>query len=49
MPERLDEANVESFVMDLLQKRSTDTLPENELGDAVGMFVEKDDKDAIRE
>ena len=35
--------------MEILNAQNLDILPENELGDAVRQFVEKDDKDAIKE
>ncbi|KAI8088978.1 Metallo-dependent phosphatase-like protein [Halteromyces radiatus] len=47
IPERLDQIKVEDLVNEFLS-RDLAMLPENELEDAVKMFVDKDDKDAIR-
>ncbi|CAO3596207.1 unnamed protein product [Absidia cylindrospora] len=47
IPERLDQIKVEDLVNEFLC-RDLGLLPENELEEAVKMFVEKDDKDAIR-
>lgn len=49
LPEKLDNFRVEDLVTEYLNAQNLDILPENELGDAVRMFVEKDDKDAIKE
>lgn len=48
IPERLDMLKVEDLVQEFLNVQNLDILPENELGDAVRMFVDKDDKDAIK-
>ncbi|KAJ3044688.1 Double-strand break repair protein mre11a [Rhizophlyctis rosea] len=49
MPEKLEEFRVEDLVAECLNAQKLDILPENEFGDAVRQFVEKDEKDAIRE
>jgi double-strand break repair protein MRE11 len=49
LPERMDDTKVEDLVAEYLEAQQLDLLPENELGDAVKEFVEKDDKDAIKE
>ncbi|KAI8818933.1 DNA repair protein rad32 [Fimicolochytrium jonesii] len=49
LPERLENFRVEDLVAEYLTAQNLDILPENELGDAVRMFVEKDDKDAIKD
>ncbi|SAM09228.1 hypothetical protein [Absidia glauca] len=47
IPERLDQIKVEDLVNEFLN-RDLALFPENELEEAVKMFVDKDDKDAIR-
>ncbi|RKP05540.1 Mre11 DNA-binding presumed domain-containing protein [Thamnocephalis sphaerospora] len=49
MPEKLDLFRVEDLVDEFLALHSLEVLPENALGDAVRQFVEKDDRDAIKE
>jgi double-strand break repair protein MRE11 len=46
---RLDEARLEDFVVEYLLAQKLDVLPEKEFNDAVKIFVEKDEKDAIKE
>lgn len=40
---------VSALVKQYLAKQSLQCLPENELGDAVAQYVEKDDKDAVKD
>lgn len=40
---------VSALVKQFLEKQTLQCLPENELGDAVTQFVEKDDKDAVKD
>lgn len=40
---------VSALVQQYLSKQSLQCLPENELGDAVAQYVEKDDKDAVKD
>ncbi|KAJ3053886.1 Double-strand break repair protein mre11a, partial [Rhizophlyctis rosea] len=49
IPEKLENFRVEDLVMEILNAQNLEIFPENELGDAVRQFVEKDDKDAIKE
>lgn len=49
IPEPLDTVQLESLVSEFLKQKDLDLLPETELNDAVKVFVEKDDKDAIKE
>ncbi|KAI9021901.1 Metallo-dependent phosphatase-like protein [Hyaloraphidium curvatum] len=49
LPDKIEDTKVEDLVTEYLTAQELDILPENELGDAVKMFVEKDDKDAIKE
>lgn len=49
LPAAIDDKRVEDLVGEYLAAQQLDILPENELGDAVKVFVEKDDKDAIKE
>ncbi|KND04585.1 DNA repair protein (mre11) [Spizellomyces punctatus DAOM BR117] len=49
LPEKLENFRVEDLVTEYLNAQNLDILPENELADAVRMFVEKDDKDAIKD
>ncbi|KAI9100674.1 putative nuclease Mre11 [Phlyctochytrium arcticum] len=49
VPEKLEDFRVEDLVTEYLNAQNLDLLPENELGNAVRMFVEKDDRDAIKE
>ena len=47
--ERLSNIRVETLVAEYLQAQNLDILPENELEDAVRTFVEKEERDAIKE
>lgn len=47
--ERLQHCRVEDLVFEFFQSEKLSLLPENELGNALRMFVEKDDKDAIKQ
>ncbi|TPX73606.1 hypothetical protein CcCBS67573_g05115 [Chytriomyces confervae] len=47
IPERLDKIQVEDLVDEFLAAQSLEILPENGIGEAVRLFVEKEDKDAI--
>ena len=49
LPDKLENVRVEDLVAEYLNLQSLDILPENKLGDAVRYFVEKDEKDAIKE
>ncbi|TPX61200.1 hypothetical protein PhCBS80983_g01238 [Powellomyces hirtus] len=49
IPDKLENFRVEDLVTEYLNAQNLDILPENELGEAVRMFVEKDDKDAIKD
>ncbi|KAI9008381.1 Metallo-dependent phosphatase-like protein [Gaertneriomyces semiglobifer] len=49
LPDKLENFRVEDLVSEYLNLQNLEILPENELGDAVRTFVEKDDKDAIKE
>ncbi|KAJ3162342.1 Double-strand break repair protein mre11a [Geranomyces michiganensis] len=49
IPEKLDNLRVEDLVTEYLSAQNLDILPENELGQAVKLFVEKEDKDAIKD
>lgn len=49
LPAAVDETRVEDLVYEYLRGQTLEILPENELGDAIKEFVEKDDKDAIKE
>ncbi|KAK9763849.1 meiotic recombination [Basidiobolus ranarum] len=49
IPERLDHFKVEDLIEEFLNTQKLDVLPETELIDAVRIFVEKDDRDAIKE
>lgn len=51
MEDRLrgDDFKVEDFIKEYLDAQNLELLPENGLSDAVKNFVEKDDKEAIRE
>ncbi|KAJ3149384.1 Double-strand break repair protein mre11a [Geranomyces variabilis] len=49
IPEKLDSLRVEDLVRDYLSAQNLDILPENELGQAVKLFVEKEDRDAIKD
>lgn len=44
----LDHIKVQSLVEEFLQDNNLQLLPENGLGDAVQVFVEKDEKDAVK-
>jgi len=43
----IDEIKVESLVKEFLDKATLEILPQNGLGDAVGQFVDKDDRHAV--
>jgi double-strand break repair protein MRE11 len=43
----IDEIKVEELVKEFLQKATLEILPSNGLGDAVGQFVDKDDRHAV--
>lgn len=47
--EKLDTARVENLVQKYLAAQHLSILPENELEDAVRIYVEKDEKDAVKE
>ncbi|KAJ3367557.1 meiotic recombination [Allomyces arbusculus] len=49
LPDKLDQVRMEDLVNDLLDRQKLEVLPERELGDAVRMFVEKHDSEAIKE
>ncbi|RKO84774.1 Mre11 DNA-binding presumed domain-containing protein, partial [Blyttiomyces helicus] len=49
IPEKLENFRVEDLVTEYLSTQNLDILPENELGNAVREFVEKDENDAIKE
>ncbi|KNE57270.1 DNA repair protein (mre11) [Allomyces macrogynus ATCC 38327] len=49
LPDKLDQVRMEDLVNDLLDRQKLEVLPERELGDAVRMFVEKHDNEAIKE
>lgn len=49
VPDRLEVGRVEDLVTEYLAAQTLDILPEQELGDAVRFFIEKDDKDSIQE
>ncbi|KAJ3384660.1 meiotic recombination [Lobulomyces angularis] len=49
IPAKLDTFRVEDLVEEYLNAQNLKVLPENKLGEAVKIFVEKDDKDAIKE
>ena len=48
-PDQLDLVKMEDLVREYLSSQKLDVLPENELENAVHNFVEKDEKDAIKE
>ena len=48
-PKDFDETSIEQLVSLYLNAQALSILPENKLFEAVDMFVEKDDKDAIKE
>lgn len=45
----LSSLRVSALVKQFLEKQTLQCLPENELGDAVMQFVEKDDRDAVKD
>ncbi|KAJ3112537.1 Double-strand break repair protein mre11a [Physocladia obscura] len=47
IPESLDKIQVEDLVNEFLAAQSLEILPENGIGEAVRLFVEKEDKEAI--
>ncbi|KAL1925579.1 uncharacterized protein VTP21DRAFT_462 [Calcarisporiella thermophila] len=47
-PEEMDKFKVSDLVSEFLNAQSLEVLPENELGDALRLFVLKDDSDAIK-
>jgi double-strand break repair protein MRE11 len=49
LPDKLDHARIEDLVNECLELQKLDLFPENELGDSVRVFVEKQDNDAIKE
>ncbi|KAJ3345775.1 Double-strand break repair protein mre11a [Entophlyctis luteolus] len=49
LPEKLDKFQVQDLVDEFLAAQSLEILPENGIGEAVRLFVEKEDKDAITE
>ncbi|KAI9362043.1 meiotic recombination 11 [Zopfochytrium polystomum] len=46
-PDRLDKVQVEDLVNEFLKVQNLSILPENGIGEAVRLFVEKEDRDAI--
>ena len=48
-PEALDTMRVENLVQRYLSAQNFSILPEIELADAVRIYVEKDEKDAVKE
>ncbi|KAG0293188.1 Double-strand break repair protein mre11a, partial [Dissophora globulifera] len=48
-PEKLDTIRVENLVQKYLSAQNLSILPEIELADAVRIYVEKDEKDAVRD
>lgn len=48
-PEKLDSMRVENLVQKYLSAQNLNVLPEVELADAVRIYVEKDEKDAVKE
>jgi double-strand break repair protein MRE11 len=49
LPEKIDDFRVDDFVDGFLSLHQLQVLPENALNDAVRNFVEKDERDAIKE
>lgn len=49
MPEPLDSVQLETLLAEFLKTQTMNLLPDNGMSDAVKVFVEKDDKDAIKE
>ncbi|KAJ3005189.1 Double-strand break repair protein mre11a [Thoreauomyces humboldtii] len=49
IPEKLEDFRVEDLVTEYLNAQNLDILPENELGEAVRLFVEKEDREAIKD
>lgn len=49
IPDKLSSLQVETLVNEYLSAQNLIALPETELGDAVRTFVEKDEKDAIKD
>lgn len=47
--EKLDTMRVENLVQKYLSAQNLGILPEMELADAVRVYVEKDEKDAVKE
>jgi len=47
--EKLDTMRVENLVQKYLSAQNLSILPEIELADAVRVYVEKDEKDAVKE
>lgn len=47
--EKLDGMRLDNLVDEMLQANMLDALPENELGEAVKLFVDKDEKEAIKD
>lgn len=43
----IDRIRVEKLVQGFLESQTLNVLPQNGLGDAIGQFVEKDDKHAV--
>lgn len=43
----IDRIRVERLVQGFLEKQTLNILPQNGLGDAIGQFVDKDDKRAV--
>ena len=48
-PEEKSAFKMEDLVKDYLSVQNLDLFPQNEFGDSVKIFVEKDDKDSIEE
>ncbi|OZJ02139.1 hypothetical protein BZG36_04801 [Bifiguratus adelaidae] len=49
LPEKMDAIQIDDIVDEYLAMDNLGILPENELGDAVKLYVDKDDRDAIKE
>ncbi|KAJ3296809.1 Double-strand break repair protein mre11a [Rhizoclosmatium sp. JEL0117] len=47
LPDKLDKFQVQDLVQEFLKAQNLEILPENGIGEAVRLFVEKEDKEAI--
>eukprot|EP00833_Pecoramyces_ruminatium_P014842 jgi/Orpsp1_1/1188874/evm.model.d7180000067885.1 len=49
LPDKLENTKIETLINEFLQIKNLDILNEKELGNAVKTYIEKDEKDAIKE